>query len=377
MPWITSPKNTKQLKNAFIIAVMCMIFLLLSSIYVLPKSEAHGNQPKIHNTEWFLQNSIINQTNIMNFTVSEIEKRTFVLERREANNSWQKIYEKKFNAQDTGTQELHVPVKAPSHKGTINYRIIVNRSIIADFTVNNHDPSDFNEYEKTAYKMVEEYCGNTYITSGEEEEMGENKALGLAYTNENKIVIRSGMTDETLLWVINHECGHILQHNTYDKNRQNYPIGTKRSITWLNKDLSPYYKPRYENKNGTGFSEKNADCIAAYLIPDTKRFATECSGNKGQATFNIVNGKTATSLIIHKNFAEDMNFSNTGFAVKPAICLTKNICTQKFEKGTVLWKMNTTGEELSFKPNVDTDLNQEDYFYPKIDFNLTMNNPKE
>jgi len=361
-----SKNNQKHLSNRLIVSLFVLVFLLFNAVHQPTESFAEGNNAQVHHTEWLLKNSITNHSNTFNLTLSNINGKYLRLERKE-NNIWKTVYKTKFNNEETGLQEISTEILSPTQKGIVNYRIIVNRTVIHSFNVNNHSPSDFSEYELKAYKTVEEYCGNVYITTGSILKMKKDKAMGLASTSENTIILRPGMSDEDLSWVVKHECGHILQHNAYDKNRSIYPLSEKRSILWLNEELSLFYDPVYENDRGTGYSEKNADCIAAYLdIENSVKFDTQCIGNKGQAAHNITTGKLALKNSIHKNFEKDVRLRFTGFAIDSPVCPAKNLCIQEFENGVVFWSIDKTGENLRFKPNSITDLAQEDYFYPKI-----------
>ena len=376
---IGQERTNFMLKRAVSFITLSIVVLLFYSFAgygtgsLISKATA-SETPELLYKELIFEHSVVDETITQHFTFKNSSGKRVSLQEKQ-DDEWVNVHTEKFEKNNKLRQTMSVDILAPSHSGTVDYRIVsglYKPTIIHSFSVENHDPADYSDYVKIAYDEVKEYCGNVYITVGNEEKMGERKALGLAATAPRKVEIRQGMDTDTLKWVARHECGHILQHEAYDKHRGEYNFTEKRSIQWLNDDLSQYYDEEYENDGGTGYSEKNADCIAAYLDPDknNNQFYSLCQGNQGQAAVNIVQGKKATDIIINDNFSDAVKIKNTGYAVTNAVC-KKDAgivveCSQQFQNGIVKWNLDNGDNSLSFIKDgkVYSGRTGFDYFYP-------------
>lgn len=370
-------KITVPVSLFLIVSVYIYIVLGVTGL-IFGKANANST-PELLHKDWVFQHSIIDETTVQHFTFVNASGQTVSLQRLD-NDKWTDLYEHTFSEPDNNVeQSIEVNIPSPSEKGVVEYRIVSGKythQTLHSFSVENHDPNDYSDYIKQAYDEIEQYCGNVFITVGDTEHMESFNAVGLAHSGLNKIDIKEGLDKETVEWVANHECGHILQHRAYDKDRENYPLSEKRSILWLNDDLTPYYDEKYENDRGTGFSEKNADCIGAY-ISDRTRLFHECKVNQAQAAHNIVQGKTAASLMIQDNIVDSIRLKNSGFAIAEAVCEYDSgvvvKCSQKFEAGTAVWEERNGGESLSFVKNNGTISFGIEYFLPSMfesyDFN--------
>lgn len=360
-----------------------IIYVLGMSGFLFSKANAEQTIKLLHK-EWVFQHSIINETTVQHFTFENTGETEVVLQRLDGE-EWINLHEHQFSEDEANKRTISVNIESPSEKGFVNYRIVsgkINHHPIFEFTVQNHDPDDYSDYIKQAYDAMKNYCPNVFITEGDYEDMSKRKVMGLANSGANKIEIREKMDLETVQWVAGHECGHILQHRAYDKDRETYPISEKRSILWLNDELSPFYDKKFENDRGTGFSEKNANCIADYIV-SIKDFYNNCPGNQGQAVHNIIEGKTFGSLIIHENIADAARIKNTGFAVKEAECKydsgVVSECSQQFEYGTVEWRMIDGKDSLIFIRADGTVSFGVKYFNPPLFYsysNFEFNNKK-
>lgn len=355
---------------SILIVVSFYIYAVLGITGIFFGKANAEEQISLLHKEWIFEHSVIDEHTPQNFTFDNPAGTTVFLQRFD-NGQWVNIHKHEFDDDQTGTDTFFVNIKSPTETGIFKYRIIAGKyssHTLYDFTVQNHDPSDYSDYIQEAYDSIKNYCGGVFITEGDTNEMNSRKTLGLANTGANKIQVREGMDSQSLQWVARHECGHILQHRAYDKHREIYPISEKRSILWLNDELSPYYDEKYENDRGTGYSEKNADCIAAYLDSDQTRFHAQCLGNQAQAAHNIVQGKPLSSLKIHSDSAETIRIEKTGFAVSEAQCIDGLIhqCFQKFEHGIVQWSTIDDKVSLKFIKNDGTVHEGNEFFRPSL-----------
>lgn len=322
---------------------------------------------------WFIDHSVAGETNRMNFTLKNVAGETMKLWSKTTTGKWEVIATKKYASNVDEIQFWGVDVKAPEQAGPIIYQISTNDVSIVKFIVENHDMADEDEYIQHAYNTVSELCGNVYFTYGDADDMTERKVLGLATTGKNLVTLQKDMDKKELEWVARHECGHMLQHQAYDNDRENYSPDTQRSILWLNEELSPYYTENNQNDRGTGYSEKNADCIAYALTPeDDSDRRGYCAGQKGQAAYNIIHGNTANSIIIYEDFQGKLITAYTGFAIENPVCDENSVCTQKFENGVAKSVIQDGETILSFEPDeFDVDDNKV-YIMPSLED--TMNN---
>ena len=318
--------------------------------------------------EWFIDHSVVGETNRMNFTLKNVAGETMKLWSKTATGEWEVIAKKKYSSNIDEIQFWNVDVKAPEETGSIIYQISTNDETIAKFVVENHDMADEDEYIQHAYNTVSELCGNVYFTYGDADDMTERKVLGLASTGENLITLQKDMDEKKLEWVARHECGHMLQHQAYDNDRENYSPDTQRSILWLNEELSPYYTENNQNDRGTGYSEKNADCIAYVLTPAKERITIQrCAGQQGQAAQNIINGHTANNIIVYEDFQGKLVTAYTGFATDNPVCDENLVCTQKFEHGVAKSVVQDGETILSFEPD-EGDVNSDKvYILPTLE----------
>lgn len=316
-------------------------------------TEVKVDEPaEVLDQEWFIGHSVAGETNRMNFTLKNVAGETMKLWSKTTTGKWEVIATKKYASDVDEIQFWNVDVKAPEKAGPIIYQISTNDASIAKFVVENHDMADEDEYIQHAYNTVSELCGNVYFTYGDVDDMTERKVLGLATTGKNIVTLQEDMDEKKLEWVARHECGHMLQHRAYDNDRANYSPDTQRSILWLNEELSPYYTKNNQNDKGTGYSEKNADCIAYALTPEIDRDPRDhCAGQKGQAAYNILHGNVANSIVIYEDFQGKLVTTYTGFAIETPVCDKNLVCTQRFENGVAKSVVQDGETILSFEPD--------------------------
>lgn len=315
----------------------------------------------------FIEHSVVGETNRMNFTLKNVAGETVKLWSKTITGEWEVIATKKYASNVDEIQFWNVDVKAPEQAGPIIYQISADGVSIVQFIVKNHDMADEDEYIQHAYNTVSELCGNVYFTYGDVDEMAERNVLGLAATGKNIITLQKDMDQKKLEWVARHECGHMLQHQAYDNDRANYSPDTQRSILWLNEELSPYYTEEEQNDTGTGYSEKNADCIAYALTPEIDRSQRKyCDGQKGQAAYNIIHGDVASSIVIYEDFQDRIITTHTGFAIETPVCDENLVCTQRFENGIAKSVVQDGETILSFYPDEEDVIIDKEYFFPTL-----------
>ena len=235
--------------------------------------------------------TVAGHTNRFNVRLRLVEGREASLQRLE-NGAWKTLSTKKYGENIAFDQNLGVDVKAPAQDGQVKYRTVVKSNKffnekVQEHTVTNHDPGKYNAEERIAYDTIKSVCGGTYIDNGDPAFQKDYYwAAGLAYTWDNRFSFAPGMDAGMIRWVARHECGHMLQSQTYDNRRETYGF-SEGPLTHARTELDRIHP----GENGL---EKNADCIAVYLGADNwSRFDSECSGAKGQAAYNLISGRTA------------------------------------------------------------------------------------
>lgn len=115
------------------------------------------------------------------------------------------------------------------------------------------------------------------VTSGD--------VYGMTWWGGNTLALRSGMPNVMVKTFSLHECAHMMQARVFS-----------------NKSIAVQRMTEIYGGSGTFGLEQNADCIAAYLTPQTApttlgagpqgdKWATRCSGPKGDAAIKIIQGQ--------------------------------------------------------------------------------------